>query len=252
MTQCVKSPPIAKKLKSTVVWFRKLWIEKLEAIVSKTKRRIALSTLLLSAVFIVFSQSSVKAASTSGRTALQDHVDFFDRNNDRLITVGETAEGLRALGIGWTRSYALAYPINAGLGRATGASWYSPLTVHSNNIHLGKHRSDTDVYDQNGHFVRANFEKIFRLYDKDSDNALSEDEFGSFFAGYKTDTVGSVASRAEFGLLLEIAGQDKQVSRSWWWSSNTERVITRDALQRFYDGTLFYTIAGEPVPFRVR
>ena len=56
-------------------------------------------------------------------TALQKHVMFFDQDGDGKITVGETFDGLRELGFGYTRSSAFAFAINAGLGVATGAPW---------------------------------------------------------------------------------------------------------------------------------
>ena len=98
-------------------------------------------------------------------SALQKHVMFFDQDGDGKITVGETFDGLRELGFGYTRSSAFAFAINAGLGVATGAPWYSPLTVDIENIAKGKHDSDTDIYDVDGRFNPVKFEQLFALYD---------------------------------------------------------------------------------------
>lgn len=182
------------------------------------------------------------------RTALQKHVDFFDRNNDGVIKVHETAEGLRALGLGLSRSWTLAVAINGGLGRATGAPWYDALTVRTDAIHQGKHASDTDIYDEQGLFVQAEFDRLFDTHDSNRDGALSAEEFEDFYRDNKEDSVGSLASRGEFGLLLEIAGETR-VTGWGFWGPRTTRVLTRTTLEEFYEGTLFYTIAGETVPF---
>ncbi len=175
------------------------------------------------------------------RTALQKHADFFDRNNDGKITYGETREGLMALGIGGVRASAFALAINAGLSRATGASFWEPLTVYTDKIANGKHGSDTDIFDTQGKFSQAKFDELFAKYDLDGDNALSESEFKNFRERNYEDQASSFASKAEFDLLMELAGEK---------GTNTEEmVLTRDRLGQFYDGTLFYKIAGEPVPF---
>ena len=182
------------------------------------------------------------AAPQQERTALQKHVGFFDRNSNGQITLGETYDGLRALGFGRIRSSAFAFAINAGLGRATGASWWSPLTVNVDKIELGKHDSDTDVYDTNGRFNQEKFEAVFTKFDNNQDGALSEDEFVTFFARNRESTVGSFASKAEFGLLMEIAGEEAIVD------GRRVNTLSQERLAEFYDGSLFYKVAGEPLP----
>ena len=176
-------------------------------------------------------------------TALQKHVTFFDRNRDGKITLSESFQGLSALGFGSVRSGALAVAINTGLGRSTGAPWYSPFTINVDKIHQGKHGSDTDIYDVNGVFNQAKFNELFSKYDTNQDHALSKDELQGFFSRNFEDSTGSLASKAEFGLLLEIAGQDQVIA------GKQTRVLTRDTLSRFYDGTLLFDIAGETIPF---
>ncbi len=179
------------------------------------------------------------AAQDNGRTALQKHVDFFDRNNNGSITLSETHEGLVALGLGSTRSWGLATAINAGLGITTGASWFSPLTINTANIAAGKHPSDSDIYDEQGNFSAPKFAELFDKFDLDGDGALSNEEFVNFRNRKFEDESSSLASSLEFGLLMEIAGEDR----------GDTRVLTAATLASFYDGSLFYRIAGEPVPF---
>lgn len=187
-------------------------------------------------------------AQAEERTALQLHADFFDGNGDSWITWSETYTGCRQLGFSVASASGLASAINLALGTATnGTTW----TINIDEIHLGKHGSDTGVYDAGGRFVPAAFEALFDNYDADGDDALSESEFDALYAGQFTDTAGSVASRAEFGLLMEIAGETRSREvYSWWYGTTTEfyDVLTRDTLESFYDGSLFYEIAGQSVP----
>ena len=69
-------------------------------------------------------------------TALQKHVAFFDRDHDGQIHVGETYDGLRALGLSRTRATLAATAINGGLGPLTTDHWYDPTTIDVANIHL--------------------------------------------------------------------------------------------------------------------
>ena len=178
-------------------------------------------------------------------TALQKHVMFFDQDGDGKITVGETFDGLRELGFGYTRSSAFAFAINAGLGVATGAPWYSPLTVDVANIAKGKHDSDTDIYDDNGRFDPAKFKELFALYDTDNDDALSAEEFEVFYARNKESEASSLVSTFEFGLLIELAGEPRVVD------GRDTQVVTRQTMERFYDGSLFFDLVGRKPPFEV-
>lgn len=169
------------------------------------------------------------------RTPLQRHVDFFDRDGDSFTTVGETYQGLRALGVGRILSGAAAVGINLGLARKTGAEWYS-LTIQNNNIHLGKHDSDSDVYDEKGNFVQAKFDEMFEKHDTDKNGALSKAEIDAMLEANKESKVGRVASGAEFGLLLRIAGEE---------NASGERELTRGRMESFYDGSLFFKLEAE-------
>jgi peroxygenase len=175
-----------------------------------------------------------RSAPNSGfRTALQKHVDFFDTDHDGKITLSNTYRGLRRLGLGAVRSTAFAGVINAALGSLTSGA--PSLTVDAARIHAGKHRSDTGVYDKSGRFSLPRFRRIFTRYDADGDGALDGDELTRLFAENRTDLVGHLGSRAEFGLLLELAGEDR----------NGAKVLTRERLGRFYNGSLFYQLAEE-------
>ena len=180
------------------------------------------------------------APRSSFRTALQKHVDFFDTNHDGKITLSDTYRGLRRLGLGAARSAAFAGVINAALGSSTSGA--ASLTVDAERIHAGKHGSDTGVYDRSGRFSLASFRQLFTRFDADGDGALDGGELTRLLAGNRTDLVGHLGSKAEFGLLLDVAGED----------SNGRKVLTRERLERFYDGSLFYELAEQVAARRAR
>ena len=215
----------------------------------------------LSAVESSASSTESKALHSTengGETALQRHVKFFDRDGDGVITLSDTYNGMRALGFGGVASSGMAFAINGALGPSTGASWYAPFSIYVDQIHLGKHGSDTGVYDADGEYVQSAFDAMFSNYDGNQDDELSEEEFEDLYEGQFTDASGTNASRAEFSILFSLASEvrTREVERTYGsgWSQYTETeleeydVLTRSALVRFYDGSLFYEIAGEPVP----
>ena len=186
---------------------------------------------------------STTNAPTPGPSALQKHAMFFDRDLDGKITLAETFQSLSLLGFGKTRSSALALAINGGLGRIIGAPWYAPFTITIAEIHKGKHPSDTDIYGTDGQFNPEKFNELFSQYDTNGDDALSSEEFETFFTRKFEDKGSSLTSKFEFGLLLEIAGEDRVIGGA------PTRVLTRETLSKFYDGTLLFNIVGESVPF---
>lgn len=174
---------------------------------------------------------TARSANSGSRTALQKHVDFFDTDRDGKITLADTYRGLRRLGFGTVRSAAFAGVINAALGSSTSGA--PSLTVDAGRIHAGKHRSDTGVYDKQGRFSLPRFKRLFARYDANGDGALDREELARMFAENRTDLLGHLGSKTEFGLLLELAGEDR----------NGQKVLTRSRLEQFYDGTLFYELA---------
>ena len=177
---------------------------------------------------------AARSAPNSGsRTALQKHVDFFDADHDGRITLFETYQGLRRLGLGAARSAVFGGVINAALGPPTSRAL--SLTVNADHINAGKHGSDTGVYDEEGHFVQQHFDRMFARYDGDGDGALDREDLARLFKGNRTDLLGHLGSVAEFGLLLCLAGEDR----------NGRKVLTRQRLEEFYDGSLFYKLEDE-------
>lgn len=184
---------------------------------------------------------TLKVSTKESKTPLQKHVSFFDQNNDGVIHVSETYKGLRDLHLGKALSAFGAVFINAGLGPSTGEK-LSKLTVNVEHIAKAKHDSDTDVFDEKGNFSSSKFEELFAKYDLDKDNALSKEEFLNFRNRNKETTSGGIASKGEFDLLVKVAGKETKID------NKETKVITREQMEDFYKGSLFYKIAGKEIP----
>ncbi|MBI5201627.1 MAG: hypothetical protein HY925_08595 [Elusimicrobia bacterium] len=167
-------------------------------------------------------------------TALQKHIRFFDKDGNGTITRAETTLGLRELGLGRAKAAGTALVIHVFLGAKTTGDRLS-LDISVANIKLGKHGSDTGVYDAAGELVPEAFERMFAEFDVNKSGSLSAPELKAMTAANAKLRPGdSGASDAEFDLLLEVAA-DAQDSGG--------KAISRARLRQFYDGTLLYNLA---------
>ena len=182
-------------------------------------------------------KSTQPVTEATERTALQKHLDFFDQNKDGYVTVSESAAGLGALGIPSYKAWPGAFVVNAVIGSMTYG--YPSTTIDVSRIHRGKHEGDTGVYDARGNFVQAKFDELFTKFDSDGDGALNGPEIEALLTRNRKGAMGAAMARLELPVLLKVAGEDKQVGEE------SVRVLTRERLQEFYDGTLFYDLAAE-------
>lgn len=103
---------------------------------------------------------------TNLRTVMQQHVDFFDRDSDGVITMLDTFLGFRRLGFNWVFSLWAVFVVNPAFSLMSSPGWLPDplLRVYSRNIHRGKHGSDQEVYDPEGRFIPQKFEDLFTKY----------------------------------------------------------------------------------------
>ena len=171
---------------------------------------------------------------TKQRTPLQKHVDFFVRDFDGRTTLGETYQGLRTLGAGRLLASAGALLFHASLaGRSETSNW--TLSIDNNNIAAVKTGADTGIYDDHGQFDKAKFDELWATRDLDRNNELSQPEIEQMLDEHQGGLVSRWGSRAKFGLLLQLAGQENAAG---------EPVLTRERLEQLYDGSLFYRLAA--------
>mmetsp|Transcript_3594 Transcript_3594/g.8178 ORF Transcript_3594/g.8178 Transcript_3594/m.8178 type:complete len:230 (+) Transcript_3594:97-786(+) len=198
---------------------------------------------VLAALLVAFSSSMAASSAgdatdgrdTSERTALQRHVDFFDRNSDGFITVSETRQGLDAIGFPRSTSWLAANAIHIGLPKTHGGgTWWQRNTIDTAIIGEGVHGSDSGAYTADGGYLPDKYQAMFDNYDADNNDALDTSEFKSFHEGQYTDWGGSMASKAEWGALMMVAGERNDETGL--------KQLTKSTIGSMFDGTLFYQL----------
>ena len=173
-------------------------------------------------------------------TALQKHLGFFDINRDGSVSVSESIEGLIQLGLSAGKVYVLAPVLNFIFGTMTRG--YPSFSIDLSNIKAGKHEGSSDVFDEDGNFDSSKFDELFEKFDTNKDGVLDGVEIENFIGRNIKSMFGRVGVKVELPILLDIAGEEREVN------GETTKVLTKERLLEFYDGSLFYKLAGREVP----
>ncbi|AEO60313.1 hypothetical protein MYCTH_83193 [Thermothelomyces thermophilus ATCC 42464] len=167
-------------------------------------------------------------------TVLQQHVLFWDRDQDGQIYPWDTYVGFRDLGFSILFSLLAVVIINVNFSYPTrlAVSWWPDpwFRVYVGGIHKAKHGSDSGVYDKEGRFVPQMFEDIFSKWDVHGAGSLSAGELWNMIKGNRlaADPFGWGAAIFEFGTTWLLLQKDGRVSK--------------EDLRQTYDGTIFWKI----------
>jgi peroxygenase len=167
-------------------------------------------------------------------TALQQHVLFWDRDNDGIIFPQDVYNGFRDLGFNILFSIgSLLIPIFFSYPTGLAYSWIpDPLfRIHVPSIHKAKHGSDTSVFDIDGHFHADRFEEMFSRWDVDRRGGLTAEQV---FAMWKKNRLAADVAGWCFAFM--------EMCTTWLLLQRDGRVWKED-LRGCYDGTLFWTIS---------
>jgi peroxygenase len=169
-------------------------------------------------------------------TALQQHILFWDQDNDGIIHPWDVYRGFRALGFNILFSIgSLLIPIFFSYPGSISSSWIPDwrLRIYVSNAHKAKHGSDTGVYDIDGHFHADRFETMFQRWDTDCVGGLSADQLLLMWKRNR--------------LAADVAGWCFAFMELWttWLLLQKDGRVWKDDLKGCYDGTIFWKIAEE-------
>jgi Ca2+-binding EF-hand superfamily protein len=169
---------------------------------------------------------------------LQRHAEYFDVNGDHVITVDETRQSLRDLGMGKLASRLLSLAINAGFGFQNAGR--PTLTIDIDKIQHTRNRSHSGVFTEDGQFDPAAFTRMFDRFDTNHSGSLSESEIRAMIKANAKDPIGPLASKGEFGMLMAVAADATETV-----NGKQEKAISRANMAAFYDGSLLYKLAEQ-------
>ncbi|KAL4437268.1 hypothetical protein ABPG75_004407 [Micractinium tetrahymenae] len=179
-------------------------------------------------------------------TVMQQHIAFWDRDNDGILWPSDTYVGFRKLGFNVLLS-AIAVPVIHGtFSWWTCPSWVPDpaMRIFIKNIHRGKHGSDSEVYDTEGRFVPQKFEEIFSKYDHGNKGGLLLSEVNEMVRGNRNimDPVGWTAGWLEWNTSYYLIA--KETPRG--------RLLLKDDMRAILDGSIFFSLAKEVEAGRVK
>ncbi|EHA51085.1 hypothetical protein MCOR27_009635 [Pyricularia oryzae] len=170
----------------------------------------------------------------SHQTVLQQHCDFFDRDQDGVIWPQDTFVGFYRLGFGVILSLISVFIIHGNFSYPTSPSWIPDafFRIHLDRIHKDKHGSDTGTYDTEGRFVPQKFEDIFAKYAPGQDSLTWRDVM-QVLHGQRlyADPIGWFAAVFEWLATYILL-----------WPEDGH--MKKDDIRGVYDGSIFYTIAA--------
>ncbi|KAF7560165.1 hypothetical protein G7046_g3977 [Stylonectria norvegica] len=166
-------------------------------------------------------------------SALQQHVRFWDRDNDGIIHPWDVYNGFRELGFGILFSIgSLLIPLFFSYPTRLGHSWWPDpmLRIYMKDIHKAKHGSDTGVYDYDGNFCIDRFDHLFDRFDSSGTGGLTANDLLNL---WKKDRCAADPAGWSFAFMEWM---------TTWILLQKDGLVWKDDLRACYDGSLFWKI----------
>ncbi|KAG0262633.1 hypothetical protein BG011_009940 [Mortierella polycephala] len=174
------------------------------------------------------------ASKHEDETVLQQHVQFFDKDQDGIIWPLDTYLSFHALGFNFFLSLFATFVIHCGLSYPTCPSWVPDpfFRIWVCRIHKDKHGSDSGTYDTEGRFVPQHFEDIFSKYAPEGQDGLKWSDIFQLLKGQRVimDPIGWFSALLEWSFTYLLL-----------WPE--DGVMHKNDIRRVYDGSIFYELA---------
>ncbi|MFI5349077.1 MAG: caleosin family protein [Elusimicrobiota bacterium] len=173
---------------------------------------------------------------------LEMHAAFFDINHDGKVEYWETVASLERLGVGFVERQKFAILLHTVVFFKNGGD--SAISI-SGLAKTGRHEGDTGIFSSDGAFDLAAFQRFFDGFDADRSGAINTKEVETAIAANKKERgeKGAGAAAFELPILIGIAGD-----RTDTVNGAPVKAISKERLQKFYQGTLLYELVGDPLP----
>jgi len=181
-------------------------------------------------------ESSTEINPKEPLSALQQHILFWDQDNDGIIWPHDVYNGFRAIGFNIPFSLtSLLIPVFFSYPTTLGHSimpdpWFR---IWVKDIHKAKHGSDSGTYDLKGNLKLQTFDDLFKDFDVEGRGSLGVKELWSMVKRNRVaaDPAGWTFAMMEWGttwLLLQRNGR-----------------VQKDDLKGNYEGALFWKLSAE-------
>jgi hypothetical protein len=177
----------------------------------------------------------------TGQTALERHAAYFDPEGTGSVTIGQTMEGLRRVGVPWHLRVVLASIINAMLGYVTQSR--PSLTIRVDKIAQGKHPYDSGTFDRGGDIDAAAFDALFA----GAGDALTADEMHAIISARGNQMKDRGALAGALGKWFTV----REVNLFFCVAADTTKIVGGKAvpavhkktMRTFYEGNLLPQLA---------
>ncbi|KAH7912917.1 Caleosin related protein-domain-containing protein [Hygrophoropsis aurantiaca] len=176
-----------------------------------------------------------------GYSVMQQHVLYWDRDEDGQIWPIDTWAGFRGLGFNLLFCLWATIVVHLSLSLPTRIAYsYIPdpfFRIYVPTIRKDKHGSDSGVYDTEGHYISARFEDMWAKFTSDGSAGSSSPRktmsLSELFRCVRAnrlamDPFGWIASILEWG--------------TTWLLVQKDGCIEKKDVYKMYDGSLFYEI----------